>query len=159
MGVQYTRTGGKPVGGQSYRDMAREMQNIYEEEIQYVGQQAKDELNRYFRTVSTGRSWTPGPWGQGGTGDRVDTGDMKADLDVRVYRGQGIGLDVGWVHDFQEYYRYQDEGFEATGFRHPRLIGSDVVAGMGLIAHMNYWLRDKVDEALDRAGKRVVNGL
>ena len=156
MGIQYTRRGGKPANGQSYRDVTRRLSSIYEDEMAEAGQDAQEQMMSYFRMQGTGKSWSAGPWGQGGTGDRVDSGDMKRDLSVRVYRGSGVGLDVGWVHNFQDYYRYQDEGFTARGFRRPsNRPGGDVVEGMGLTAHMSEWLRGRVDQALDRAEERI----
>lgn len=160
--MQFTRVGGKPANGRSYREVARNLQKYYEDEIARVGEGAEDELRSVTRRAGTGNVWSAGPskfmtrssWQAGDTGDRIDTGDMLDDLNVRVYRGKGIGLDVGWIYRYRDYYGLQDVGFSTGGLR-----GSQEVAGMGVIAHMSVWLRKEVDAALTRAEKRIQNEL
>jgi len=154
MGVQYTRNNGRPVGGDPYRQMAKELQGIYEDEMEFAGDQAYDKMHQLFDQAGTGRTWQA-PRGGRTTGDRKDTGFMERDLKVRLTRGKNIGLDVGWVNNFEDYYDLQNEGFfhARGGFtvRAMNLIGAETTLG--------YFVRDKVNEALDRAGKRVVDGL
>lgn len=158
MAIRYTRAGGGDLGGRSYFNMAREMKVIIEDELTEAGRDGAKEAQKKLDASGTGKSWSPGPWGAGGTGDRVDTDAMRDALEYRITRGVHVGLDVGWVNYWEDYFRYQDEGFSATGFRRPARAG-DVVKGMGVIAHMKGYMRDSVDEAMDRAMRRITDGL
>lgn len=145
------------MNGGSYLKMAREMKNIIEQELTEAGRDGADEARKVLDASGTGKTWSPGPWGAGGTGDRSETDKMRDALGYRIVRGQNVGLDVGWTDIWEEYFGIQDEGFAATGFRTPS--PNDNVKGMGVMAHLRTYMRGKVDEALDRAMERIVDGL
>lgn len=162
-GLKYTRNNG-PVGGGPYRKMAKDLKSIYEQELTAAGEEGKDEGVRHiesspsavgwsgsFRDRNGGRRSAPGP----GPG-RVHTGKMRDALDYRIVRGKNVGLDVGWIHIWEEYFGAQDVGSDATGYRPST---SRAIKGMGVMAHLRTFMRGSVDEALDRADKRIVNGL
>lgn len=155
-GLRYTRNNGR-VDGQSYRDMAKNLQSIIEDELDRAGKDGRDEAQHKLAISGTGKSWTKGPWGEGGTGNRIETGEMYDALDYRIVRGESVGLDVGWPRIWKDYFGIQDRGFDSTGFRNPS--SNDAVAGMGIIAHLRTYMRDSVDQSLDRATRRIVNGL
>lgn len=158
MGVQYTRTSGGDLGGGDYFKMAKELLNIVEEELTVAGRDGAEEARRVLDASGTGKTWGPGPWGAGGTGDRVETDKMRDSLAYRIIKGREVGLDVGWTDIYEEYFGIQDRGFDATGFRNPSA-GGDAVKGMGIIAHLRVYMRGTVDEAMDRAVGRIVDGL
>lgn len=55
--------------------------------------------------------------GRGRGPGREDTGSMYDDARYRTEPGDGnrISLAVGWINNFQEYYKYQEEGFKNQG--------------------------------------------
>jgi len=160
MGLRYTRTGGGSLNGEEYFKMSANMRNIIEEELEDAGADGLQEARSFVETAGTGREWS-GPFkdrdgtirtgsGQG----RVASANMLKALDYRTFRGKGVGLDVGWIHFWEEYFGAQDKGFEAGGFR-----PAQAVAGMGMLAHLRIYMRGKVDIAMDRSTERIVNGL
>ena len=153
MGLQYTRVGGGSLDGGSYREMAKNLRNIYAEEMEDAGKAGVGEAEGFIDMAGTGNTWR---WnGRDGAGaGRIDSGLMRAKLDYRLTRGQSIGLDVGWVDFWREYFGAQDAGFSAGGAR-----PDQAVEGMGMLAHLRVYMRGKVDGALDRAGERIINGL
>lgn len=162
MGVQYTRSGGHgDLFGSEYFNMAKNLQEIIEEELEDAGADGLLEAQETVENAGTGNTW-PSPFrdrdgtvrsgpGQG----RINTGKMISALDYRTYRGQGVGLDVGWIRIWEEYFGAQDEGTDATGYRN----GGRAIEGMGVIAHLRTYMRDRVDEAMDRAIERINDGL
>lgn len=157
-GLKYTRAKGD-VMGTPYREMARDLQGIIEQELTKAGKDGKREAQITLEAANTGRAWQAGPWGETGSGNRIQTGTMYDALDYRIVRGKQVGLDVGWPRVWADYFGYQDKGFSATGFRRSSPTLGDNVAGMGIIAHLQTYMRGTVDEALDRATERIVNGL
>lgn len=157
MSVRYTRTRGGSLGGEPYFKMAAELKGIIEEELTKAGEEGAKEGERFIRQdAGTGKTWSR-PWSDGRTGSspgRVDSGLMADAMDFRIIRGQNVGLDVGWVRIWEKYFGAQEGGFTNGGSR-----TSTVVAGMGVMAHLRTFMRDKVDNALDRATERIVDGL
>jgi hypothetical protein len=161
MGIRYTRTRGGRTDGSSYHQMAAKLSSIIEEEMDQAGRDGRDEARRIVETSGTGRVWS-GPF-RGRSGSvrtesgpgRVDTGHMRDALDYRITRGRDVGLDVGWIRIWEEYFGAQDRGFSSPGYRNAPL----AVEGMGVMAHLHVFMRGRVDEALDRATERIVNGL
>lgn len=161
MGIRYTRSTGGAMDGSSYRQMAKEMLGIIEDELTIVGEDSVKEARTIVETSGTNREWTGSFRDRNGNirtasgAGRVDTGEMIDALDYRIVKGKTIGLDVGWIHLWEVYFAAQDEGFDAPGYRRANL----AVEGMHVISHLQVYMRGKVDEALDRAEKRIVNGL
>jgi hypothetical protein len=79
---------------------------------------------------------------------------MRDNFKYRVIHGKGIGLDIGWVHGYEDYFGAQDQGFDAGGFR-----PNQFIKGMGVVAHVKFEARAIVDDAVDRAIGRVLSGL
>lgn len=156
--VRYTRTRGGRIDGQPYREMSRNIRAIVEEELTIAGRNGAKESRDILDASGTGRSWSPGPWGEGGTGDRVASDKMRDSLTYRIIRGEDVGLDVGWTDVWEAYFGYQDVGFSATGFRRPSALG-DAVRGMGIMAHLSVYMRKEADVAMDKALRRINNGL
>ena len=161
MGLKYTRRTGGVLGGGPYRAMASKLQDIYAEELEDAGALGLLEAQDTVENSGTAREWS-GPFRDRdgtiryGTGSsRVASGNMLNALDYRIVRGKNVGLDVGWIRIWEEYFGAQDKGFSAPGYRRER----QAVAGMGVIAHLKTFMRDEVDKALDRAGRRIVDGL
>lgn len=155
MALQYTRTRGD-LGGGDYRRMASEVKEIIEEEMTVSGREGAARAREHLDSAGTGRTWSAGPWGAGGTGDRVQSDTMRDSLGYRIIRGASVGLDVGWTDVWMAYFGYQDEGFSTSGFRNGPSI---TVKGMGVISDLEVFMRGKVDEALDRATRRIVDAL
>lgn len=154
MPIRYTRSRGS-VGGEDYIRMANQLPVIFNQELAVVGEQAKAEGQKYIALSGTQQTWKGTFKGRSGPNrGRIDTGQMQKAFEFRVTRGQGVGLDVGWINGYQEYFGAQDEGFSAGGFR-----PSQTVEGMGLTAHMRFYMRGKVDQGIDRAMERIINGL
>lgn len=154
MGLKYTRARGS-LGGGDYRRMAGQLQNIIEEELDVVGKRGEEKGQEWIDSRGTGNTWSR-PWGgrTGSTPGRVDSETMKKAIDYRIIRGKGVGLDVGWVHIYHEYFGLQDKGFTGAGQNH-----NIAVAGMGVIADLNIFMRNEVDRAMDKATRRIVDGL
>lgn len=154
MPLRYTRSRGS-VGGEDYIAMAKQLPVIFNQELSVAGEQGKAEGQAYIGIAGTQRQWNGNFKGRTAANrGRIDTGEMQDAFDFRVTRGNGVGLDVGWTSKYKEYYGAQDEGFSAGGFR-----PSQTVEGMGAMAHMRFYMRGKVDSAIDRAVERIVNGL
>lgn len=157
MGAHYTRTGGKPVGGQSYREMAKELQDILWEEYQQAAKEGEAEAKAWIKVAGTGMTWT-GPFKgrYGPNRGRIDTGRMLDAVRYSVTKGgANLLVRVGWLGQYEDYFTAQDEGFDAPGFRHAH----QEVEGMHMMAHLRFYMRDRIDEATDRALKRVFDGL
>lgn len=162
MAIHYTRAGGGDLGGTAFFEMARDLQGIIEEELADAGADGVLEGQKIIESSGTGRSWNgsfrdrDGSIRSGSGSGRVHTGKMLRAVDFRVLRGKESGLDVGWIHpaDWEEYFAAQDQGFEAGGYR-----PSQFVAGMGMIAHLRFYMRVTTDEAIDRALRRISDGL
>lgn len=153
--IKYTRVGGGPANGDSYRQMADMLQSIFEEELTEVGKEGVQIAQDFIETAGTGKTWTGRFKGrEGAPAGRIDSGSMRDNISYRIYRGQGVGLDIGWVNFWEEYYGAQELGFSAGGFR-----PSQAVEGMGMLAHLRVVMRAKVDAALDRAERRILDGL
>lgn len=152
-GLQYTRVGGGATGGANFRKMSKELFNIYADEMAEAGKDGVGEAEGFIRIAGTGNSWR---WnGRDGAGaGRIDSGLMLSKLDYRITRGKSVGVDVGWINFWQEYFGAQDAGFSAGGAR-----PDQAVEGMGMLAHLRVYMRGKVDAALDRAEERIMNGL
>jgi hypothetical protein len=141
--------------------MARDITRIIEEELMVAGEAGKGEGQGFIAIAGTDREWTgpfntaQGPRTRSGSG-RIDSGAMQEAFGFRIERGLDVHLSVGWVNpgEWQEYFGAQDKGFSAGGFR-----VSQTVEGMGVLAHLSVYMRGKVDEALYRAERRIVNGL
>jgi len=159
-GLQYTRTKGS-VGGQSYRNTAKQIQQWIEEELADAGLQGVLEAQEVIEHAGTNREWS-GPFKdregtiRTGSGEsRIGTGHMYNALTFRLVRGKQVGLDVGWPGVWEEYFGAQDEGFDAPGYRRV----NQHVQGMGVIAHLRTFMHVKVDIALDRVEEKILNGL
>jgi len=152
-GIKMVRVGGGAIDGVAYRSMAPRLQGIYEEEMRDAGVDGVIEAQRFIDTAGTGRSWS---WSNrdGAPAGRIDSDTMKEALDYRLRRGVGIGLDVGWVNFWQEYFTAQDLGFNEGGARPDQF-----VAGMGMISHLRSFMRDRVDQAMESAEQRILYGL
>lgn len=155
--MSYTRSDGKSVGGAPYFDMALNLKNIIEAELDEAGKVGAEEGQRFIREdAGTGKTWVR-PWSDGRTGSypgRVDTGNMASAMDHQTTQGKDVDLDIGWVRIWEEYFGAQEEGFTNGGSR----TGS-VVAGMGVMAHLRTYIAGAVDGAVDKVLVRVVNGL
>lgn len=163
MGVKYVRVG-KQVGGQPYYQMAKEMNSILLQEMH----EAAKEGGRHAREF-IGRAGTARAWHESGFSDpkqdtvgrryssrrtRSNTGAMRDDIDYTTSLGSTVQVRVGWVRNYEKYYGIQDDGFSAGGFR-----PDQVVEGMGMMDDLRAFMRDRTDEALDRAMRRINNGL
>lgn len=159
-GLQYTRAKG-PVGGQSYRDTAKHIQQWIEEELADAGLQGVLEGQEVIEHAGTARQWSgefkdrQGTVRSGSGEARIATAHMYNALTFRLVRGKSVGLDVGWPGVWEEYFGAQDEGFDAPGYRR----ANQHVAGMGVIAHLRTFMHAKVDIALDRVEERITNAL
>lgn len=155
--MSYTRSDGKPVGGAPYFDMALNLKNMIEAELDEAGKIGAEEGQRFIREdAGTGKTWLY-PWSDGRTGSypgRVDSGAMASAMDHQITQGKDVDLDIGWVRIWEEYFGAQEDGFTNGGSR----TGS-VVAGMGVMAHLRTYIKGAVDGAIDRVLVRVVNGL
>jgi hypothetical protein len=155
--MSYTRSDGKSVGGAPYFQMAANLKNMIEKELDEAGKIGADEGQRFIREdAGTGNTWLY-PWSDGRTGSypgRVDSGDMASAMDHKIIQGENVDLDIGWVRIWEEYFGAQEEGFTNGGSR-----TSKVVAGMGVMAHLQTYIRSAVDGAIDRVIDGVVNGL
>lgn len=161
-GLRYTRNKGGAIGGGPYRAMAKSIKTIYEQELTEAGEEGKAEGVRMIESSPAPGNWSgsfrdrDGGRRTGPGSGRVHTGKMRDAFDYRIVRGQSVGLDVGWVRIWEEYFGAQDAGSSATGYRPST---SRAIQGMGVIAHLKTFMRASVDDALDRAEKRVVDGL
>jgi len=161
-GLRYTRSKGGVLDGTPYREMAKNVKNIIEEELSDAGAEGVLEARDFVSNAGTGKQWSSpfrdrdGTVRSGPSAGRIASGKMYRALDFRLIRGKGVGLDVGWPGIWEEYFGVQGgEGFSAPGYRRV----NKHVQGMGLIAHLRTYMRDRVDEALDRVEKRVADGL
>lgn len=77
-------------------------------------------VREIIRTEGTNRIWPGGPWRSEKTGrlrfgsgpGRIDSGDMLNNVTVQFQRGDKQSRAVfGWVRTYEEYYKYQEEGF------------------------------------------------
>ena len=159
MAIRYTRS----MAGQNWARMSRELQGIVEEEMADAGLESAQEGQCVIENSGTGNEWSS-PFTdvhQGGTrrsgpgAGRINTGQMLNDLSFRLVTGQGVGLDVGWIDRFLDYYAAQDRGTGATGYRH----GGRAIVGMGVMARLQVFVRARVDEAVDRSIERMMRGL
>lgn len=159
MPIAYTRIGGGPTDGSNFLRAARDVIRVLNQELSPVGEAVKGEAQGFIDIAGTQRYWSgtfntaQGPRGRAGRG-RIDSGHMRAAIDFRVTHGAGVGIDVGWIHQYEEYFGAQEDGFSAGGFR-----PSQTVEGMGMFQHLRVYMRGKVDEAADRAMERIVSGL
>lgn len=157
-GIKYTSTRGGGLNGNSFREMAAEMQDIFWEELTQAAQEGEAEAKAFIGIAGTQHTWTGAFKGRTGPNrGRIDTGAMQRAVSYRVHRGgQNVQLDVGWIHpgEYEDYFAAQDEGFSAGGFR-----PSQTVEGMHMLAHLRYYMRDRVDLAMDRAVGRIFDGI
>lgn len=151
--MRYTRMRGKSIGGQAYIAMAYKLMDIYEEEMEEAAKASVAEGKAYISIAGTGKTWT---WNgqEGAPSGRIQNGVMQRAMEYRMVRGIGVGFDVGWINDYEDYFGAQDLGFSAGGAR-----PDQDVEGMGMMAHLRFYNRDRVQEALDRAAQRVIDGL
>ena len=155
-------TTSRTLNGDSYRSMAKEIQNILRSEMEVAAENGKGEAQAIV-ALGTGTTWKtpPGFPGAGGRrmqpnpAGRIDSGAMLRDVAAEVRTGRTVQTRVGWVHNYQDYYGAQDKGFSAPGFRN----ANQEVEGMGMIAHLRTYMRDQTDMAVDRALRRVNYGL
>lgn len=160
---RYTRSRGGPVGGAPYYTMAREIQGIIEAALAVAGEDGEEEAVLMLESSGTHNEWSGeftdrnGGVRSGSGEGRVDTGAMRDALGYRIIRGKRVGLDVGWTNPslWQNYFAAQDQGFDASGYRHAR----QHVEGMHIIAHLQTYMHGKVDEQLAIAERIIVNGL
>lgn len=154
--TQYTRKGSGQDWGQPYGAMARQLQNIIEKELRVAGVESAAEAVAFIDIAGTQNAWFGTFKGrtQSNRGRR-DTDTMRDSISYRIARGKDISLDVGWPHRYEEYFGAQDQGFSAPGFR----ANEQWVEGMGMMAHLKTYARDRVDLAMDRAMKEIANGL
>lgn len=152
-GLHYTRRGGGPVGGESYRKMASELQNILADEMEVAGKESEGEAKGFVDAAGTGNTWR---WSDrdGAPAGRVHSGTMRDALGYRITKGREIGLDVGWVDFWDTYFGAQDAGFWEGGAR-----PGQWVEGMGMLAHLKKYSDQRIDMAMDRAIRRINNGL
>lgn len=160
MGIRYTRARGA-VGGEDYRRLAATLENLIEEELADAGADGVMEGRKIIETSGTGRSWS-GPFRDrdgtvrtGSGAGRIASGRMYDAVDFRITRGAGVGLDVGWIHDWDVYFAAQDRGTSATGYRN----GGGPIAAMGMMAHLQVYMRDSLERALDRIQERMIDAL
>lgn len=161
-GFRYTRGRAGIFNGTRYIDMAGNIPKIVEEELKIAGENGVDEGRRVIMSSGTNRSWDPpftdrdGGKRSGSGTARVHEGVMYDAVDFRVIRGNDVGLDVGWIHpnEWEDYFAAQDQGFYAGGYRAPQF-----VAGMGMISHLRKHMRIEIDNAIDKAIRRIINGL
>lgn len=99
--------------------------------------------------LGTGKEWSREWNGKTSSSPgRVTSGSMRNDFSHVVNKTRGaITLAVGWVRNFQDYYGFQDKGFN-------HWLGM-WVEGMQLNMHM----KSLVKQATDRAGKEIIRGL
>jgi hypothetical protein len=140
--------------------MAKDLQIIIEDELDAAGKDGQQEGRKVIETSGTQKEWTTPFNGRtsGGQG-RIESGHMDDAMDYRVIRGQQVGLDVGWIRIWEEYFGAQDRGFDALGYRRPSASGNDHVVGMGVMAHLHVFMRARVDTAMDRSVERIIDGL
>lgn len=151
------RATGKPLNGSTFREMSRKMQDIYLYELTQAAKEGQAEAKAYIGIAGTQQMWHGKFKGRDHPNrGRYDTHTMQNAVNYRVQKGgQNLRVDVGWISpNTPEYFLAQDTGFFAGGFR-PAM----TVEGMHMLAHLRYYMRDRVDLALDRAGKRTFNAL
>lgn len=159
MPSQFTRVGRGFQGG-DFLKLPGLIQEFVANELEDVGADGLLEAQSIVESSGTGSEWS-GPFrdrdgtirsgpGQG----RIASGKMLRALEYRIYRGKNVGLDVGWLHIWEEYFGAQDEGFEAGGYR-----ANKKIQGMGVIAHMRTYLRDRVDTAIDRGVRKALDAI
>lgn len=155
-GVHYVRISGKgDLHGGNYFAMAANLKNIVEDELIVAGKAGAAEGRDFIDTAGTGNSWATDFNGRSSSSPgRVDTGNMRDSVAYRIFQGKGVGLDVGWVHHWEEYFGAQEKGFSQGGFR-----PNQVVKGMGMMAHLRAQMEGKTDAAMDRAIERILDGL
>ena len=155
--MSYSRSDGKPVGGSPYFQMADNLRNMIEKELDDAGEVGAQEGQRFIREdAGTGNTWLF-PWSDGRTGSypgRVNTGNMASAMDYKITQSPEVDLDIGWVRIWEEYFSAQESGFTNGGSR-----AGKVVEGMGVMAHLTTYIRSAVDGAIDRVIDGVVNGL
>lgn len=163
MTIKYVRNNGQ-VNGESYRKMAREIKNIVRDEMVEVGKESAKHAHELVGRAGTGRAWHESGFPDPKQGSfvrrfssrntRANTGNLRDSLDYATSVGSTFELRVGWVNHYEDYFGFQEKGFSAGGFR-----PAQVVKGMGILADLRAFTRDKADLAMDRVMERINNGL
>lgn len=162
MGVRYIRTRSGPIDGLGYRLTLPGVNGIINREFSALADEALGEAQGFVDIAGTQAAWTG--WfrdvNQGGgvrsgpSRGRVNTGQMRDALSVRITRGTALGLDIGWINRVEDYFLAQEYGFSAPGYRN----AEQFVQGMGMFQHMRKYMDGKVSEAADRVMEEIVSG-
>ena len=154
------RTSGGALNG-SYGKTARQVKSIVNRHLAPVGEAASAEAKAFIGISGTQTIWQ-GAWRSGdglrtrtGPGrGRIDTGEMQRAIDFRVTHGAGIGIDIGWIRNYQDYFGAQETGFHAGGVRPDQW-----VEGMGMFQHLRVYTRIRVTEAAGDIMEEIQRGL
>ena len=156
----YTRLRTGPLDGRNYSKLGKNANRIIERELIPVGEAAEGEAKGFIEIAGTNRQWSGmftdrdgGKRDHSGIG-RVHTGAMRDAISFRVTRGKGLGIDVGWIKNYEDYFGAQEHGFSAGGYRF-----AQDVEGMGMFQHLRVYIRDKLDEAADNIMEEFTRGL
>jgi hypothetical protein len=147
--------------------MAGDMQRIFRDEMTDAADNGVREARNFISHAGTNQKWEGSfpdlhrgvagdvPRRDHSTRSRSDTGEMRDAIERLVRTGRTVDVQVGWIREFEEYFLAQDKGFDHSGYRSMR----QAVRGMQLMAHMRAYMRDEVDLAVDRAMRRINNGI
>lgn len=84
-----------------------------------LAEMGEEKMREFIQTRGTNRQWsrpwpsrkTPGRRSRSGPG-RIDSGDMLKNVGRKFQRGEKQSRAVfGWTQDYEDYYKYQEEGF------------------------------------------------
>ena len=117
---------------------------VAEETEQY----AKDEIQN---NRGTGKSWTAARganWDRtGASPGRDDTGRMRNAIKSTVNTGSTVQARVGWLDEYEDYFGYQEDGFEHQF--------AGAVKGMGLMKDVSSKSRDLLAIEADELMKKI----
>lgn len=159
--TQYIRMKSDVINGDRFRNMSQQITSILTKNMDEAGQISELEAHKFIDMAGTGNAWSGDFTDRGGgkrsgpSAGRIDTGFMQRDYQYRTTKGKNVGLDVGWINNYEDYYGAQDAGFSAPGYRTNPL----PVQGMGLTRHMRDFTEKEMDKAMDRSIRTILNGL
>lgn len=95
------------------------LQSQPEQELILVGEELRREGQEIIESSGRNQKWSR-PWANRSDGQmregsgpgRIESGQMRDDFDYQVLKGPKVTrLYVGWIKKFQDYYFYQNRGF------------------------------------------------
>lgn len=115
-----------------------------------------EKMREYISTrgvyTMNGRIWTKTYQGRDRSAPgRVNTGYMLSSVRVGLRRGANrVIASFGWISDFQEYFRAQEYGFEAGGYRAPI-----PVPGMFALRDARRFVQNALPRLIQKYEKRI----